>query len=71
MSRSDKKVLKDFQRYGSTIATYSIPGLWEGLTLADAFKNPAPRANVRADRIPPEMRNRSTRNSTASPQVKP
>ena len=40
MSRSDKKVLKDFQRYGSTIATYSIPGLWEGLTLADAFKNP-------------------------------
>ena len=45
MSRSDKKVLKDFQRYGSTIATYSIPGLWEGLTLADAFKNPVQKKN--------------------------
>ena len=45
MSRSDKKVLKDFQRYGSTIATYSIPGLWEGLTLADAFKNPIQKKN--------------------------
>ena len=45
MSREDRKVLKDFQRYGSTIATYSIPGLWEGLTLADAFKNPAKKKN--------------------------
>ena len=45
MSRSDKKALKDLTRYGSTIATYSIPGLWEGLTLADAFKNPGRKKN--------------------------
>ena len=45
MSRSDKKVLRDLTKYGQTIATYSIPGLWEGLTLADAFKNPHKKAN--------------------------